>query len=42
LGLRIINKNNLKLVIDGKRNHASLKSPFALAVKRDRPHGTVG
>jgi hypothetical protein len=28
LGLRAILKNNLKLVIDGKRKHASLRSPL--------------
>ncbi len=28
LGLRAIIKNNLKLVIDGKRRHASLRSPI--------------
>ena len=28
LGLRAIFKNNLKLVIDGKREHVSLRSSF--------------
>jgi hypothetical protein len=28
LGLRAILKNNLKLIIDGKRKHASLRSPL--------------
>ena len=28
LGLRAILKNNLKLIIDGQRKHASLRSPL--------------